>query len=123
MGHIFGANPALPYEERSQILIHNGIALWDVCAAAQRPGSLDAAIVHSSVVPNDFGSFLAVHPDIEILCFNGCKAAEIFRRWVLPDLPGTRAIHYKTLPSTSPAHAAMSFEDKLARWETISRPR
>jgi TDG/mug DNA glycosylase family protein len=27
-----------------------------------------------------------------------------------------RAICYKTLPSTSPAHAALSFEEKLTRW-------
>lgn len=117
MGRLFGAGPDLPYEKRAQRLRQNGIALWDVCAAAERPGSLDAAIVHASVVPNDFAAFIETHPDIGLICFNGGKAAELYRRLVLPDLPtAARAVRTVTLPSTSPAHAAMPFEDKLTRW-------
>ena len=120
MGHLFGAGPELPYADRAQRLMQNRIALWDVCAAAQRPGSLDAAIVHASVVPNDFAAFIESHPDIGLIGFNGGKAADLYRRLVLPDLPATgRAIHTETLPSTSPAHAAMTFEDKLARWAAV----
>lgn len=120
MGRLFGAGPALPYAERAQCLIRNGIALWDVCAAAQRPGSLDASIVHASVVPNDLAAFIESHPDVCLIGFNGGKAADLYRRQVLPGLPATgRAIRTATLPSTSPAHAAMSFEDKLARWADV----
>ena len=120
MGRLFGAGPELPYEERVQRLARNGIALWDVCAAAQRQGSLDASIVHSSVVPNDIASFIASHPGVGLICFNGGKAAELYRRLVLPGLPATVcAIRYETLPSTSPAHAAMPFEEKLTRWAAI----
>jgi TDG/mug DNA glycosylase family protein len=117
MGRLFGAGPELPYAERAQCLVRNGIALWDVCAAAQRPGSLDAAIVHSSVVPNDLAAFIESHPGIGLVCFNGGKAAELYRRLVLPGLPAKLGtIRTETLPSTSPAHAAMSFEEKLTRW-------
>lgn len=120
MGHLFGAGPKLPYVERAQRLLANGISLWDVCAAAQRPGSLDTAIVHASVVPNDFAAFIESHPDICLIGFNGGKAADLYRRLVLPGLPAAlRAIHTVTLPSTSPAHAAMTFEDKLARWSAV----
>ena len=120
MGRLFGAGPELPYEKRAQRLVQNGIALWDVCAAAQRPGSLDASIVHASVVPNDLTSFIESHPDIGLICFNGGKAAELYRRLVLPGLPATvAAIRTETLPSTSPAHAAMSFEEKLTRWAAV----
>ena len=120
MGNLFGAGPKLPYAERAQRLLENGIALWDVCAAAQRPGSLDAAIVHASVVPNDFAAFIESHQDIALISFNGSKAADLYRRWVLPGLPATGcAIHTETLPSTSAAHAAMTFEDKLARWSAV----
>lgn len=120
MERLFGAGPELRYTERAQRLMQNGIALWDVCAAAQRPGSLDAAIIHSSVVPNDFAAFIASHPGIGLICFNGGKAAALYRRRVLPGLPATlRAIRYETLPSTSPAHAAMSFEEKLKRWAAV----
>ncbi|MHB1216438.1 MAG: DNA-deoxyinosine glycosylase [Thiobacillus sp.] len=120
MGRLFDAGPELPYAERARRLVQNGIALWDVCAAAQRPGSLDAAIVHSSVVPNDFASFIEFHPGIGLICFNGGKAAELYRRLVLPGVPATvRAIRTETLPSTSPAHAAMPFEEKLTRWAAV----
>jgi hypoxanthine-DNA glycosylase len=120
MGRLFDAGPDLPYAERAQRLVQNGIALWDVCASAQRPGSLDAAIVHASVVPNELAAFIESHPDIGLICFNGGKAAELYRRLVLPGLPATmRAIHTETLPSTSPAHAAMPFEEKLARWAAV----
>jgi len=117
MGRLFGAGPELPYLERSQRLMTHGLALWDVCAAAQRPGSMDSAIRRESVVPNGFAAFFAAHPQIDLLCFNGAKAAELYRRAVLPDLPSSlRDIRSEALPSTSPAYASMSFEDKLARW-------
>jgi len=116
----FGAGPELPYAERVQCLVQNGIALWDVCAAAQRPGSLDTSIVHSSVVPNGIAAFIASHPGIGLICFNGSKAADLYRRLVLPGLPTKiRSIRTETLPSTSPAHAAMPFEEKLTRWAAV----
>jgi double-stranded uracil-DNA glycosylase len=122
MGRLFGADPALSYEERVQRLVRNGVALWDVCAAAHRPGSLDAAIVHASVVPNDLAAFIESHPGIGLICFNGGKAAERYRRLVMPGLPASvRAIRTETLPSTSPAHAAMPFEEKLTRWAVVLR--
>lgn len=120
MGRLFGAGAELPYGERTQCLVANGIALWDVCAAAERPGSLDASIVPSSVVPNDFAAFIEAHPRIHLICFNGAKAADLYRRIVLPGLPaGPRLIGCQTLPSTSPAHAGMAFEGKLARWSVV----
>jgi TDG/mug DNA glycosylase family protein len=122
MGHLFGTSPERPYAERAQRMVRNGVALWDVCAAAQRPGSLDTAIVHSSVVPNDLAAFIDSHPEIGLICFNGGKAADLYRRLVLPGLPASmRAIRYETLPSTSPAHAAMTFDEKLTRWAAVLR--
>jgi double-stranded uracil-DNA glycosylase len=118
MGRLVGAAPELPYAERLARLTASGIALWDVCASGFRPGSLDAAIVPASVVPNDFSSFLRAHPGIGLICFNGAKAAELFARHVLPGLPPQlRDTARRVLPSTSPAHAAMRFEEKLRRWE------
>lgn len=124
MGRLYGAGPEVPYSERTRHLMRNRIALWDVCAAAQRPGSLDSAIVRASVIPNDFSAFLAVHPKIELIVFNGAKAAELYRRLVVPRLPTHLAsIDRHILPSTSPAYAAMSFEEKLAHWITITQSR
>ncbi len=35
---------AMPYAERTQWLLHQGVGLWDVYAACEREGSLDTAI-------------------------------------------------------------------------------
>lgn len=122
MGEVAGAGPDLPYEQRLAKLTQAGFALWDVCANATRPGSLDADI--SNMKPHDFKGFLAAHPTIELICFNGQHAAKLFARHVAPSLPDVaRKIVCKTLPSTSPAHAAMRFEQKLALWREALTPR
>lgn len=115
MGRVLGTSFDVPYRERVQLLKRHRIALWDVVRSARRRGSLDSAIEHASVVPNDFGRFFAHHPDIRLVCFNGAKAAELYRRLVLPSLE-IESLRYARLPSTSPAHAAMPFAKKLARW-------
>jgi double-stranded uracil-DNA glycosylase len=115
MGELAGAAPDLPYDQRLPKLTGAGFALWDVCASATRPGSLDAAI--SDVTPNDFAGFLDAHRQIALICFNGQQAAKLFERHVAAGLPErARGIHRKALPSTSPAHAGMRFEQKLALW-------
>lgn len=122
MGEFFGAGPELPYAERTQRLTRHGIALWDVVASADRAGSLDSSIVASSVVVNDFRGLLQTRRKIELICFNGAKAADLYERQVLPALDGDFAhIRYERLPSTSPAHAAMRFDEKLKRWSIVKR--
>lgn len=117
MGAIFGAGPSLPYPERLEQLVANRVAVWDVVAAGERNGSLDSAIVASSIVVNDFGAFFARHGDIGLVCFNGTKAAELYRRRVLPSLaPKFAALPSRVLPSTSPANASVPFAVKLTSW-------
>jgi hypoxanthine-DNA glycosylase len=117
MGALVGAGPGLPYPARLDRLKGAGIALWDVCASGFRPGSLDAAILRSSVTPNDFSAFLAEHGQVALIGFNGGAAAGLFERLVLPTLPPhLRELRKVRLPSTSPAHAAVPFAEKLRRW-------
>jgi TDG/mug DNA glycosylase family protein len=122
MGALLGAGPELPYEVRLQRLKDRGIALWDVCAAAHRPGSLDASIVSQTVSPNPFTEFFDAHPQIRLVCFNGAKAEALYRRHVKPHLIESAALTYVTLPSTSPANAGTFFADKLARWSVLLTP-
>ncbi len=122
MGELFDAGPELPYEERTQRLTQHAIALWDVVASAERAGSLDSSIVPSSVAVNDFRGLFQSHGQIELVCFNGAKAAELYERRVLPALNEDFAhIRYERLPSTSPAHAAMRYEEKLKRWSIVKQ--
>ncbi|MCE1183465.1 MAG: DNA-deoxyinosine glycosylase [Rhodocyclales bacterium] len=118
MSALLGMPPGLPYAERLQALQAAGIALWDVIGTCQRPGSLDADIVGESVVANDFAGFFAVHRKIGHVFFNGATAETTFRRHALPQLPGF-ALPTTRLPSTSPAHAALRFEQKLAAWQAV----
>jgi len=121
MGELFGAQRELSYVERLAKLRASGIALWDVAAAAERPGSLDSAIVHASVRANDFAGFFETHRQIGLICFNGAKAAELYRRLVLPTLDEPAAsIPTQRMPSTSPAHAAMPYAKKLEAWTLVS---
>jgi hypoxanthine-DNA glycosylase len=118
MGDLLGAGAELPYVDRLARLQAAGIALWDVIADCRRSGSLDADIVKESVRANDFSGFLAAHPGVERVYFNGGAAETNFRRHVLPNLPGT-TLRMLRLPSTSPAHAARSYAEKLAAWSVI----
>jgi hypoxanthine-DNA glycosylase len=117
MGVLFGAGPGLPYRERLARLRDRGVAVWDVVAAGRRAGSLDSAIVASSIVVNDFPRFFGRHGGIRLICFNGTKAAVLYRQRVLPVLPPRFAtIESRLLPSTSPANASVSFDAKLVQW-------
>lgn len=121
MGDLLGAGPELPYERRLARLSAAGIALWDVIAACERYGSLDADIVAGSVQVNDFAGFLAAHPGIGRIYFNGTAAEATFVRHVLPGLEAPRPSLHR-LPSTSPAHAARGYAEKLAAWSVLVAP-
>lgn len=122
MGVLFGAGPERPYAERLEVLLSHRVALWDVCASAHRPGALDASIRRASVVPNDLAGFFAQHPELRLVCFNGQAAADLYRRRVQPGLAEEwQTLRSESLPSTSPAHAAMTFEQKLERWRVVGR--
>ncbi len=123
MGELVGAAPDLPYERRRRRLEEAGIALWDVCHRAKRPGSLDGSIDHRSVVPNDFAEFFKAHPHIQGIGFNGSKAADLYRRKVLVGLPSAFAsVQSVTLPSTSSAYARMRPDEKVSRWRSALAP-
>ena len=117
MEELFVAGPELDYPVRTQKLVENRIALWDVIKACDRPGSLDSDISEAGLMTNDFSTFFTQHPHITHLYFNGQKAAGLFKKKVKPSLE--RQYEYHTLPSTSPAHAARSYASKLEAWSVI----
>jgi len=119
LGELIGLDPGLPYAGRVMALSSSGIALWDVLKSCTRAGSLDAAIERDSAVPNDFAAFFARHPQVRRVYFNGSTAEQCYRRRVLPLLPAGLPV-YQRLPSTSPAHAALSYEEKLEAWRVVA---
>jgi TDG/mug DNA glycosylase family protein len=120
MGELFGAGPDVTYTKRARMLRQSGIAVWDVLKSSVRPGSMDAAIDLSTARPNDFPAFFDAHPDITLVCFNGKKARELYERLVAPQIGGNiDKLEYKSMPSTSPAYASMSFEEKVRQWSVV----
>lgn len=105
---------ALAYAERLPRLLAHGFGLWDVLGACERKGSLDADIRKPAA--NDFARLRELCPLLETVGFNGQTSGKF--------APQFAAAGYRTLvlPSTSPAHAALSFERKLAIWGQLIQP-
>jgi len=109
------------YAARCESLRNAGIAVWDVLASSVRPGSMDADIRLDSAVPNDFAAFFSTHPGLRLVCHNGKKSQDMFRKFV--QLPTTHTrLRFETLPSTSPAYASLRFAEKLRIWRGIIEP-
>jgi TDG/mug DNA glycosylase family protein len=69
---------------------------------------------------NNFRAFFHAHPEIRLIGFNGGTAAKLYQRHVIPTLTdGQRAMATTTLPSSSPAHAGLSFVQKAGRWSDV----
>lgn len=120
---LFGVNAQLDYDSRCQQAVKVGIALWDVIARCQRQGSLDSAIVSRSVHFNPLAEFCQLLPELQQIWLNGGKAAQSFRQYqrqyqlkYSANWPGAD-LSIRELPSTSPAHASLSFAAKLALWQ------
>lgn len=113
--------PALaPYEERVQGVLDAGIAIWDVIKTCVRPGSLDASIESASIEVNAFNDFFTKHSGVHAIFLNGGKAAQEYRRRVLPMLlPSFQKLVTTTLLSTSPANARYTLDEKKTDWAQI----
>lgn len=103
------------YAARQSALVDARIAVWDVLAASVRPGSMDADIDLTTARANPVAELVAAEPGMALVCFNGQKARALFDRFV----GATRlreGVKLATLPSTSPAYAAMPLAEKTRRW-------
>tara|TARA_R110002073_G_scaffold210533_2_gene370996 strand:+ start:11323 stop:11868 length:546 start_codon:yes stop_codon:yes gene_type:complete len=116
MAELLQLNPASTYEEKTQALKSAHIALWDVLQSCKRMGSLDSMIESDAQIANDFPTFFHCHKQITHIFFNGAKAEACFKQHVLAKI-NADSIHLLRLPSTSPAHATLSYERKLAIWK------
>ena len=117
MGELCGVAASASYVERTAALTAAGFALWDVLAACERAGSLDAAIVRDSVEVNDFATFFARHRGIGRVFCNGATAHSLFLRHVAGQLDV--ALPVWRLPSTSPANAGQSVASRRAAWQLL----
>ena len=98
--------------EKKEMLLRHHIALWDVLRSCEIEGASDASIKRP--VPNDLSVVLDRAPIQAIFC-TGTKSAAFYRKLIEP-VTKHSAI---TLPSTSPANCAVSFERLCAAYGAI----
>ena len=103
----------LQYNDRIARLAARRIALWDVVGEARRKGSLDGAI--RDATPNPLADYVASHPRLRAVAFNGQTAARL-GRLVLSGIEGLLLVD---LPSSSPAYT-LPFTWKVERWAELS---
>ena len=102
----------LAYDARLMRLAARGVALWDVVERAERAGSLDGAI--RNVSANALADYVATHPRLAAVGFNGQTAARLGRRAL-----GEMRLTLIDLPSSSAAFT-MQVTDKAARWQVLA---
>lgn len=105
----------LPYEERLITVAARGVGLWDVVDQCHRPGSLDSAITDARLNPLA-DALRARAPKLARIGFNGGLA------WKLGSPLGEHGYAVFKLPSSSPAAAMYTFEQKLAQWRPLFAP-
>jgi hypoxanthine-DNA glycosylase len=111
---LFGETPPPDYADRVRLIGAWRIALWDVCASAQRVASADTTI--AAELPNTIDALIDTHPGIRAIAFNGSGARRLHDR----HFARRAGLRYIALPSTSPAHARLGFAEKLAQWSILS---
>ena len=103
----------LPYVQRIEAAQAHGLGIWDVYAACEREGSLDTAIRNAAL--NDFAWVQRECPRLQAVAHNGGESFRHAKHTQALGLPV-----YK-LPSTSPANASWSFDQKMAAWAEVLR--
>ena len=99
-------------EQKKELILANGLALWDSIGSCVITGSSDASI--REVRANDLSMILDDSPIRKILC-NGKTSWQMYEKRIRP-ATGREAV---CLPSTSPANAQWSLEKLIEAWAVI----
>ena len=110
---LFACPLPVTVEEKTVLLLKNGIALWDVIASCDIEGSDDSSI--KNVTPNDL-RIITRAADIKRIFTNGGTASRYYKAYCL----GQTGITATRLPSTSPANAASSLEKLIKAWAPVA---
>ena len=112
MFRLLGCEVLADYDTKKQMLLNNGIGLWDTIGLCKREGSLDSAI--TDVVANDIPSLIK-NSKVRCIVLNGNKAKSVFKH----KIDGVDII---CLPSTSPANAKYTFDKLFKIWQNAITP-
>jgi len=112
---LFHEEPKNSYTEKLDLLRRHRVALWDVIHSCTRSGALDSKI--RDVKVNKIPDLLKKFPNIRAVFVNGLFAYNLFQKSFEGKI--NRPVDY--LPSTSPAHAALSLLEKIEKWRLIKK--
>jgi hypoxanthine-DNA glycosylase len=101
------------YDKKKKFILKHKLALWDTLKLCYREGSLDAKIKNEA--PNAIDKLINNYNSINYIIFNGKGSEKFYKRYFEP----ISEINYITLPSTSPANAQKSFNEKFKEWAII----
>ena len=118
---VFGESVPDTYEEKKGLLFRHRIALWDVCASADREGSLDANI--KDIEFNDLAGFIKKNPTIQMIVLNGGKAGTEYRRYIKKNRMAIqgREEYFFTSTSALSISAGWPLKRIVEQWSTISK--
>lgn len=117
MADLFEIEIDCEYEQRIGQIKKLPIVLWDTIKACHRQGSLDSNIQKHELEANDIPALMQQYDDIRLVACNGATSEKYFNRLVKKRLPVE--IEVLRLPSTSPANAGMTYQQKLCAWRVI----
>lgn len=109
---VFECDVPQTIEEKKQLLLKHGIALWDVIASCEITGSSDSSIKNVKV--NDLSKILE-EADIRQIFVNGKTAEKYFKKYTKAQIKRDAVC----LPSTSPANAAWSVDRLVEEWNVL----
>lgn len=110
---LFKKEGPLTYPEKIQLLKDNRIALWDVFGSCERKGAADSAIRCAKL--NNIPALLKKYPNIRVIFLDSKTAWVAFQKYFSESVK--LPVFY--LPSPSPAHAAISLNEKIKRWSIL----
>lgn len=120
MEDLFAIEQGREYEERCAMLSSQGVGLWDVLKSCKRTGSLDSNIETNTEQVNDFDRLISDYSSIRVVFFNGGTAERLYKKYIFSaDSMQNQNLLYHRLPSTSPAYASISYQEKLAQWRKV----
>ena len=109
---VFEKPVPLTIQEKRELILSNGLALWDSIAGCEIVGSSDSSIRNARA--NDL-SVILDDCRIEKIFTNGKKSNELYNKYIGPVI-GREAY---CLPSTSPANAQWSLERLIDAWQAV----
>lgn len=110
---IFNEEFSTDYSVKKDFLKRNHVALWDVIDSCERKSSLDSDIKNEEA--NKIVELLHDFPNIKAIFCNGQKSYKNLQKILGENF----RIPVFALPSTSPAHASLSYVAKLEKWSKI----